>query len=263
MSNAHASLPQYDAIVADYERFAEPATAAFGARALEMLAVQPGERVLDIAAGTGALAAPLLATGAQLTATDLSAPMVERMRARIGTRGLAQVEDGEALSFTDGSFDAAVSMFGIMLFPDFHAGLREMARVLRPGGRAVVGSWTGLTAPMRLLGDAAALAVPGSVSPSMPAGVAVLGSEQGMVAALTEAGLADARTVHVTLPWTSPPPDELLADAHSFFAHMPPVAAMGDEERQRLYAAMRALFADDPARDFSSSAIIGLAVKPA
>jgi SAM-dependent methyltransferase len=258
-------IPHFDAILADYERFAEPATAAFGAHALAMLAVRPGEQVLDIAAGTGALALPLLAAGARLTATDLSSPMVERIRARLADepRATVQVENGEALSFDDASFDAAISMFGVMLFPDFRAGLREMTRVLRHGGRAVVGSWTGVTAPMRLLADAAAIALPGRISPSMPAGVDVLGTEQGMKAALTAAGLEQVRTARVTMPWTSPPVDALLARPHDFFAHMPPVQSLTDGERERLYDAMRALFAADPMRDFTSSAVIGLASKPA
>ena len=257
-------IPEFDAIVAQYEQFAEPATAAFGATALAMLAVQPGERVVDIAAGTGALTRPLLDAGAFLTATDLSAPMVERIRARMAghPRGAAQVENGEALSFADGSFDAAVSMFGIMLFPDFRAGLREMARVLRPGGRAVIGSWTDVTAPMRLLQDAAAMAAPGRVSPTMPAGVEVLGHEDGMRAALTEAGLIDVQVERLRLPWTSPPLATLSADPHAFYAHMPPVRAMTPNEREQLYDAMRAIAAAEPNRDFTSSALIGLAHKP-
>lgn len=256
-------LPDFDAIVGEYERFAEPATAAFGARALAMLAATPGEHVIDIAAGTGALASSLAACGARVTATDLSAPMVARIAERLaGGGGVAQVEDGQALSFSDNSFDAALSMFGIMLFPDFRAGLYEMARVLRPGGRAVVGSWTGVTAPMRLLGDAATLVTPGSIAPTMPAGVGVLGYEDGMRAALEAVGLEKVTTVCVTLPWTSPPLAELLTDPDALFAHMPPVRAMDVDQRRRLYDAMRTLFAQDPDRDFTSSAVIALAFKP-
>ena len=64
--------------------------------------------------------------------------MVAHLARRMAGRGVAQVEDGQALSFADRSFDAAISMFGVMLFPDHQAGLREMARVLRQAGAAEV-----------------------------------------------------------------------------------------------------------------------------
>ena len=258
-SSPHA-LPDYDAVVAEYERFAEPATAAFGATALAMLRVQPGERVLDVAAGTGALTLPLLETGAEVTATDLSAPMVAHLAARMDGRGRAQVEDGQALSFSDGDFDAAVSMFGVMLFPDYSAGLREMARVLRPGGRAAVGSWTEMTAPMRLLVDAVAIALPGHPVPTMPAGVVALGNEAGMAAALTAIGLTDIRVERVTLPWTSPPLDQMVAQGEAFFARIPPLPTLSPNERAQLFDAMAILARE--ARDFTSSAVIGLGVRP-
>ena len=260
MQQPHDSLPDYDAVVAEYERFAEPATAAFGACALAMLAVRPGERVLDIAAGTGALTLPLLDAGADVTATDLSAPMVAHLAARMGDRGRAQVEDGQALSFADGRFDATVSMFGIMLFPDFTAGVREMVRVVRPGGRAVLGSWTGMTAPMRLLIDAVALALPGRSVPTMPAGVDALGNEAGLIAVLTTAGLTDVRVEQLTLPWTSPPLDRLVAEGEAFFARIPPLPTLAEAERRQLFGAMTTLATKD--RDFTSMAVIGLGRKP-
>lgn len=109
--------------------------------------MQPGERVLDVAAGTGALALEAAAGGARVLATDFSPGMVERLAARLGEGGFdqadseARVMDGQALDLPDGGFDAAFSIFGVMLFPDWEAGLRELHRVVRPGGRVVMATW--------------------------------------------------------------------------------------------------------------------------
>jgi ubiquinone/menaquinone biosynthesis C-methylase UbiE len=105
--------------------------------------VGPGMRVLDIAAGTGLAAEAVLRvvgpTG-HVTAADLSPAMIERARERLGqARNVSVVvEDGQALSFSDSSFDAVVCSLGLMFFPDALRGLAEFRRVLRPGGRAAV-----------------------------------------------------------------------------------------------------------------------------
>jgi ubiquinone/menaquinone biosynthesis C-methylase UbiE len=103
----------------------------------------PGLRVLDIAAGTGLAAEAALAivgsTG-HVTAADISPEMAEKARERLGSRGNATVavEDGQALSFADASFDAVLCSLGLMFFPDPARGLSEFRRVLCPGGRAAV-----------------------------------------------------------------------------------------------------------------------------
>ena len=110
---------------------------------IERAGLTPGMRVLDIAAGTGLAAeAALTAVGptGHVTAADLSPAMVEKARGRLGNAQNASVaiEDGQALSFADGSFDAVVCSLGLMFFPDPGRGLAEFRRVLRPGGRAAV-----------------------------------------------------------------------------------------------------------------------------
>jgi len=266
MTNERKSdLPDYDAIVENYEQFAEPMTAAFGAAALALAAVQRGERALDVAAGTGALTLPLIDIGAEVTAIDISAPMVARLTTRMAERrcgGQAQVMNGQALGFANDCFDVALSLFGVMLFADFRAGLREMARVVRPGGRCVVGVWADSTAPMRLLHDALALALPGREPGKPPAGMTALGTTEGMTAELEAVGLMSPQIELVTLPWTHPPRHDFAGKAERFFASIPPWPELTPHERESLRTAMATLAERDAAVPFTSTALLGLARKP-
>jgi demethylmenaquinone methyltransferase / 2-methoxy-6-polyprenyl-1,4-benzoquinol methylase len=96
--------------------------------------VRPGDRVLDACCGTGDLALAAAEAGGRVTGLDFSERMLERAR-----RKSSSVEwlrgDLLALPFADGSFDAATVGFGIRNVEDLESGLRELARVLRPGGR--------------------------------------------------------------------------------------------------------------------------------
>jgi ubiquinone/menaquinone biosynthesis C-methylase UbiE len=105
--------------------------------------LEPGQRVLDAATGTGIAAEAALAMvgpGGHVTAVDVSQAMVNRARQRLAGSPNASValEDGQSLSFDDGSFDAVLCSLGLMFFPDPARGLSEFHRVLRPGGRATV-----------------------------------------------------------------------------------------------------------------------------
>jgi demethylmenaquinone methyltransferase / 2-methoxy-6-polyprenyl-1,4-benzoquinol methylase len=98
---------------------------------------RPGQRILDLAAGTGTSSEPFANAGAFVVPTDFSLGMLQ-----VGKRrqpNLAFVAgDGLALPFADDAFDAATISFGLRNLADRHAGLRELARVVRPGGRLVV-----------------------------------------------------------------------------------------------------------------------------
>src|SRR5262249_39135459 len=105
--------------------------------------VAPGMCVLDIATGTGLSAeAALAAVGptGHVTASDVPPAMADRARERLGNvpNASVSVEDGQALSFSDGSFDAVLCNLGLMFFSDPVRGLSEFRRVLRPGRRAAV-----------------------------------------------------------------------------------------------------------------------------
>src|SRR5215211_2617248 len=134
--------------VAAYEAVFEPLSLAFARRALDLLGIRPGDRLIDVGAGCGGAALAAANRGAQVLAVDASSRMVARMRARAnGTNGgagriWAVAMDGTALAVPNASFDAALSVFGVILFPDAVRGMRVIVRVLKPGGRVAVVSWT-------------------------------------------------------------------------------------------------------------------------
>jgi demethylmenaquinone methyltransferase / 2-methoxy-6-polyprenyl-1,4-benzoquinol methylase len=99
--------------------------------------VRMGARALDVATGTGDLAIELASRGASVTGVDFSPAMLDVAR---GKAPDIDFEEGDALAlrFADGEFDAATVGFGAHNFADLDRGLRELARVTKPGGRVVV-----------------------------------------------------------------------------------------------------------------------------
>jgi demethylmenaquinone methyltransferase/2-methoxy-6-polyprenyl-1,4-benzoquinol methylase len=96
--------------------------------------VRPGDRVLDACCGTGDLALADRAAGGDVLGVDFSGRMLERARRKAPDVEWVQA-DATALPFEDETFDAVTVGFGIRNLPDLEAGLRELARVTRPGGR--------------------------------------------------------------------------------------------------------------------------------
>src|SRR5271170_6602988 len=138
-----AELAFRDEAAAEYDRAFAHVTTHFMPFLLRAADVAPGMRVLDIATGTGlSAAAALTAVGptGHVTAADVSPAMTEKARERLGdaSNTLVTVEDGQALSFVDSSFDVVLCNLGLMFFPDPMRGLSEFRRVLRPGGRLAV-----------------------------------------------------------------------------------------------------------------------------
>jgi SAM-dependent methyltransferase len=127
-----------------YDEFFVPALfQEWTSRVLDAAQIQPGQRVLDVACGTGVLsraAAERVGANGSVVGVDVNEGMLA-----VAARKAPQIEwrqdKAESLPFDDNSFDAVVSQFGLMYFEDRHAALREMMRVLRSGGRLAVAVW--------------------------------------------------------------------------------------------------------------------------
>jgi ubiquinone/menaquinone biosynthesis C-methylase UbiE len=138
-----SELSYKDEAASAYDRAFAHVSTHFLPFLLRAARLEPGQRVLDAATGTGIAAEAALAvvgSGGHVTAADISQAMVDRARQRLADLPNTSivVEDGQSLSFDDGTFDAVLCSLGLMFFRDPARGLSEFNRVLRPGGRAAV-----------------------------------------------------------------------------------------------------------------------------
>lgn len=131
-----------------YEGYWQRQLAPAQNRLLELAALEPGERVLDIACGTGLVtfpAAKAIAPNGEIVGTDISDTMVETCRKLAAERGLNNASfermEAEALTAPDDSFDVVLCALGLMYVTDFLGSVREIFRVTRSGGRAVAAVW--------------------------------------------------------------------------------------------------------------------------
>ena len=118
---------------------------AAGDEFIERLGIKAGERVLDVACGTGNLAIPAARAGGVVTGIDIAPNLVEQARERAAAEGLdCKFEEGDAehLPYADGSFDTVMTMFGAMFAPRPDVTAKELVRVCRSGGRIAMANWT-------------------------------------------------------------------------------------------------------------------------
>jgi len=166
---------------------------------LEAAALRPGMRVLDVAGGTGdpgSRIAEAVGPGGRVVSTDLTPAMLAGARRRLGTRAVGLVASAaEALAVRSGAFDAVVSRFGVMLFGDPAAGVREMLRAARPGAPVVAAVWGTPEANPYLALPIRESARVGGIPPADPdaPGVFRLAGSGKLAALFTAAGARDVR----------------------------------------------------------------------
>lgn len=134
-----------------YERYVKFVMEPWVRRLVDVAALQPDEHVLDVACGTGfvaRLAAQLLGAKGRVVGIDLNASMIETARTASDRDASTTIEwrvgDAAALPFEDGAFDVILCQQGLQFFPDRVQALREIRRVLRPGGRLAFTVWSAI-----------------------------------------------------------------------------------------------------------------------
>lgn len=126
-----------------YPDVARDVIPGLGPALVEAVGIHAGDRVLDVAAGTGNAAVPAARAGASVVASDLTPELVEAGRAEHADLPIEWgVADAEDLPYGDASFDVVLSCIGVMFAPHHQQAADELARVLRPGGRLGLASWT-------------------------------------------------------------------------------------------------------------------------
>ena len=129
----------------DYPKVASDLVAPLGPVLVEASRVGRGDRVLDVAAGTGSAAIVAACRGAEVTASDLTPELLVRGRAIAAERGVQlgwQEANAEELPFADNAFDVVLSCIGVMFAPDHQRAADELVRVCRPGGTIGLLNWT-------------------------------------------------------------------------------------------------------------------------
>lgn len=217
----------------------EQHTAALTAGVLQSLALQPGERVLELGCGTGALAQRLAAavgTTGHVLASDVAAGMVEVARRSLAHAPQLEVQqlDASSTGLPDASFDAVVFVMGLMFLEQPAAAVAEIRRVLRPGGRAVVACWAGPEHNpwLSCVGMAAGMhgLLPGP--PTGPGGLFSLAQPGVLSAVLAAGGLAGPEVAPVEVCFRFPDVETYLATTPRMAAPLAAALAAQPDKQQ-------------------------------
>ena len=212
---------------------------------LEMAKISVGHRLLDVAAGAGEQsisAAKKVGTSGYVLATDISSNILEfaeKMAKQAGLNNIeTQVMDGENLTLPDATFDAVISRVGLIYFPDQQRALKEMLRVLKPGGRiaAIVYSTPEknkfFSVPVSIIRNRAKLPPP---LPGQP-GPFSLGAEGIIEKAFLQAGFKNVKSELVNSPLLLPSAKECVRfEKESFGALHQMMSTLSDSEKDSVW----------------------------
>jgi ubiquinone/menaquinone biosynthesis C-methylase UbiE len=204
--NPLATSEPWDLVAPAYDAELIPYFSLYAKDALARAELPKEARIADVAAGPGTLSLLAAAEGARVSAIDISPNMIDALRARAEAAGLAgrieaQVGDGQRLPFDSAAYDGAFSMFGLMFFQDRVGGLCELARILRPGRRAIVSSWVPFEGPFGALMATAREMIPGL---SFGAGKAAMSTPDDILAEMGSAGFSSVSVETVVHELTAP-----------------------------------------------------------
>jgi ubiquinone/menaquinone biosynthesis C-methylase UbiE len=182
----------------DYPALASDLIWELGPRLVDAVGIRPGDRVLDVAAGSGNAAIPAALTGATVVASDLAPELFDDGR-RIATEAGAELEwreaDAEHLPFAEAEFDAVFSCVGVMFAPQHRTAADELVRVTKPGGRIGLLSWT----PEGFIGRMFAIMKPFNAPPPAGAQPPPLWGDERHVRELLGHRVADVVAVRQTI----------------------------------------------------------------
>ena len=159
----------YDHVAASFARFTDIVTTSLADTAVRMADLRPSNRILDVGTGSGivGLAAASSVKGGLVAGLDLSDGLLAEARNKRDTAGMRRRfhltrGDAESLPYRDAAFDRVLSLFALLHFPHPAVALKEMVRVLKPGGRLVIGlgsrpPWTSLNGWRNRVGRAAGI----------------------------------------------------------------------------------------------------------
>jgi|GEM_PF-256037 len=229
-----------------YENAASRITGPISIAALDLVGnIGPDTQLLDIAAGTGALSVPAAEQGASVLAIDNAPGMVRRLSERLTgfPRCEARLMDGQALVIANASFDAALSIVGVSMFAEWRKGLRELVRVLRPGGRGCVATWRKPPGggPFLVMAQALRKVFPDHPAPAAPEGFVALSDPARLGDEMREAGLTDVSVIEIEATWEGPAGEAYLEELKELHPYMGPYRMLTSDQRRAVDEAILAI----------------------
>lgn len=231
-----------------YEEFFVPRLfEPWGKLLLDEAKLTEGQAIIDVATGPGTvarLAAPRLGSKGRIVATDISRPMLDIAEAKPALTGAAPIEYVESpaapLSAPTGAFDVVFCQQGLQFFPDRHGALREMRRVLKPGGRAVIAVWAAIERNQIFAAFHAALraTTPPELADLITAPFSWHRTAE-LKTAVEEAGFRDVRILTRNLPMVLEKGLEQAVQSFSATPVAPGVAALSQSVQDAFHARLR------------------------